>query len=122
MGQCRSNGSPTVRAAPTYKTAGSPECPKARAPGLRPAPSSLCWIEYSLHHSLSPAGLPAHNRDEQIGDARGTHLAQFGERLRIGAVEQHHRPAENLPLADRLQFTRGGSLVGMHQHFEITRL
>src|SRR5205823_12348472 len=79
-------------------------------------------IGYSLHRSLSPAGLAAHHSNEQVGNAGPAHLAQRDQLLPFDRIEQQDAAAENLALVHWLQRPRHDDLLRQHQHLAITRL
>src|SRR5207245_213603 len=98
----RSNGSPTIRGAPTSTSAGSATLPRAQHS-----------IPYSSNRSLRLSVLIAHHGNEQVGDAGPAHVAKRGELLTIDAIEQQDAAAEHLPLVNRLEGPRCGETVGM---------
>src|SRR6266576_3613233 len=78
--------------------------------------------ELFISDLLAPCSLPpAHNRDEQIGDAGCAHFAKRGELATIDMIEQHDATTEHLPLVQRLERPRAGDVVRMHHHFRIAR-
>src|SRR5439155_23903234 len=104
--RCRANGPPTVRAAQTSTGDASPRSPR----GGRP-----------IQHSSS-GSLIAHHGHEQVGDAGRAYVAERGELLAIGAIEQEDAAAEQVALVIRSEGPCRGDALGMHRHLRITRL
>src|SRR5512133_891990 len=63
-----------------------------------------------------------HHGDEQIGNARTAHLAQCFELVAANAIEQQHAAPENCPLVQWIECARRSELLGVHHHFEVTRV
>src|SRR5262245_24066792 len=110
MARYRGNGPPKFRVVPTSRTAEVQECPQARPTALRAEMPSRS-IECSLHCSLSSARLPAHHRNEKVGNTRCAYLAQLLELLFFCALEQQDGAAENLALMDRLERERRVEMI-----------
>src|SRR5438552_15483478 len=64
----------------------------------------------------------AHHRDKQIGNARTADVAERCESVTINAIKQQHAPTENRPFVHWLKRARGSELLGIHHHFEVTRV
>src|SRR4029077_3467299 len=64
----------------------------------------------------------AHYGNKQIGDARAAYLAQRFELAPVNAIEQQHAAPENRPLVHRFESACGGEVLGIHHHFEVTRV
>src|SRR5206468_9772775 len=60
--------------------------------------------------------------DEQIGDARTTQLAHRWHLVGVNAIKQQHPAPENRPFVDRFEGACGGEVLGIHHHFEVTRV
>src|SRR6266481_550363 len=73
--------------------------------------SSILWVSLMIHY-----------RDEQVGDARRAHVAQRGELVTINMIEQKNASTEYLPLGHGLERSRTRDVIGVHHHFDITRL
>src|SRR5262249_25407169 len=109
------------RFVPTSRTAEVREYPRARPTALR---AKVRWrsIECSLCCSLPSARLPAHHRNEQVGNTRCAYLAPLLKLLLFCALEQQDGAAENLALMDRLERERRVEIIPLHHHLEVTRL
>src|SRR5437868_6300571 len=79
-------------------------------------------MKYSLHGSLTLPGTLAYHRDEQIGDAGRSNLAQSGEPLPIYAFEQQNGASERLTLVERLQCSSRCELLRIHRDLSVARV
>src|SRR4029077_16676373 len=64
----------------------------------------------------------AHYGNKQIGNARAAHLAHRFELVAVNAIEQQHAAPENWPLVHRFEGACDGEVLGIHHHFEVTRV
>src|SRR5260370_41960569 len=70
-----------------------------------------------------PSGLGGlHHGDEQFSDAGGARVAQGGELLAIGIVEEQDAAAEDRSLVDRLERSCRGEVLWVYHHFHVARL
>src|SRR6185436_8464157 len=104
------SGAPTARASPTSRTA-APDAARWLAP--------RSFRTFRLLRSCRGSLLSADHRDEQVCNAGGARLAEPGDLVAIGAIEQEHAAAEHLSLVQRLERARRGGLLRPDQHFDI---
>src|SRR5262249_23926263 len=63
-----------------------------------------------------------HHGDEQSGDARSAYLAQSFEVIPVNAIEQQNAATDNRPFVHRFEGACCGEVLGIHHHFEVTRV
>src|SRR5712671_3997031 len=122
----RSSGSPTVRGGWTSTRGGSAGFPWARLRARRGESRARCSMAWSSSRSLSLAGclasLIADYGDEQVGDAGSADVAERGELLTIGAIEEQDGATEDLTLVNGLERACCGRVVGKHHQFYVAGL
>src|SRR5882757_5018670 len=83
-------------------------------------------MAWSSSRSLSLAGclagLIADYGYEQVGDAGSANVAERGELLTIGAIEEQDGATEDLTLVNGLEHACCGRVVGMRHQFHIAGL
>src|SRR6266498_3062057 len=90
----------------------------------RYARSSHCRVllNYPGTRALCLGCVVTHYGDKEIGDARAAYLAQRFELVPVDAIEQQNAASKNRSLMHRFEGACGVEVLGIHHHFEVTRV
>src|SRR6185436_17291897 len=113
--------------APTNKTAafsGSVGCFRRRRsfPWLSLASHSLSYLRSADGRIRRGELLFAHDRDEDVGNARASRFTEGCDLLAIRIFEEEHAAAKNRALINRLERARRVESLRVHHHFQVARL